>query len=65
MQMDNVDLVVDSKTTDNAFNTLRTNDTEFGHIIVAWQSMLSSHSVNSRVELNRGQANVVVHALAS
>jgi len=61
MRMDNVDFVVDLKTTPDAFNSVRTNITEFGQT----QSLFSSHFVNSRVEFNRRQTNVVAHALAS
>jgi len=47
--MDNVDSVVDSKTTYVAFNSEWLNVTQFGQIIAACQSMFSSHFVNSRV----------------
>jgi len=64
MRMDNVDFVVDSKMVADAFNSNRTNVTEFGQIIAACKELFSSSFVNSRVEFNRRQANEVAHALA-
>jgi len=52
MQMDNVNFVADSKTTADTFNSKQTNVTKFGQIIAAYEFMLSSHFVNSRVEFN-------------
>jgi hypothetical protein len=65
IQMDNVDFVVDSKTTTYTFNSQQTNVTKFGQIIAACQSMLSSDFVNSRVFFNSRQTNVVAHAFTS
>jgi len=64
MRMNNVDFVVDSKTTVDAFNLIRTNITEFGQTIAACQDLFSSSFVNSKVEFNRRQTNEVAHALA-
>jgi len=63
IQMDNVDFVVDSKTTSDAFHSNRSDVSEFGHIITV-QKLFTFQFTNSRVEFNRRQANEVAHALA-
>lgn len=62
---DNVDFVVNSKTTVDAFNSNRTDVTKFGHISASCGGLYSSHFTNSSVEFNRRQTNVVDHVLAS
>jgi hypothetical protein len=64
MQMDNVDFVVESKTTNDAFHHNNSNVSEFGHIILECKRLFTSHFTNSRVDFNRRRANDVVHALA-
>jgi hypothetical protein len=53
MQFDNVDFVVDSKLTVDAFNSNMNDITKFGHIITPGQDLFSSHLTNSRVKFNR------------
>jgi len=64
MQFDNIDFVVDSKLTIDAFNSNHHNVTESGHIIIACQNLFYSHFTNLRVEFNRRQTNVTAHVLA-
>jgi hypothetical protein len=64
MQMDNVDFVVESKTTNDAFHSNRSDVSEFGHIISECKRLFISQFTNSRVEFNRRQTNEVAHALA-
>jgi len=64
MQFDNVEFLVDSKITIDAFNSNRQDVTKFGHIITTCQFFFSSYFTNSRVEFNRRQTNMIVHALA-
>lgn len=62
--MDGVNSVGDSQTTAHTFNSVRTNVTEFGHVITACRPLFSSHFANSRVEFTRQQTNVVAHSQA-
>lgn len=64
MQIDNVDFVVDSKTTNDAFHSNLFDVSEFEHITIECKRLFNSKFTNSRVEFNRRQANQVVHALA-
>jgi len=64
MHLDNIYFEVDSKTTKDALYSGREDITEFGNIIEASRSLLSSKFTNSRVEFVRRQANVVTHTLA-
>jgi len=59
MQFDNVDFAMDSKITYNVFHSQKDDIFEFGHIILACQSLFSTHFTNSRQ-----QANAPAHALA-
>jgi len=52
MQMDNVDFVVDSKTTDDDFHSNKPDASEFGHIISECKRLFTSHFTNSRLEFN-------------
>ena len=62
--MDGVNSMGDLQTTVDTFNSVRTNVTEFGHIITACWPLFSSHFSNSRVEFTRQQTNMVAHSLA-
>jgi ribonuclease HI len=64
MQFDNVDFVLDSKITTDAFNHRWIDVTEFGQVISACQSLFNTNFSNSKVEFNRRQANEVAHTLA-
>lgn len=64
MQLDHVNFETDSKITHDAFHSRKVDDSEFGQIISACQSLFSTHFTNSRVEFIRRQANEVAHALA-
>ena len=65
MQTDNVDIVVDSKTTNDTFHFKRPLVLEFGHIISGCQRLFHLQFTNSRVEFNGRQANAIAHVLAS
>jgi len=52
MHFDNVDFVLNSKITTDAFHTRRIYVTEFGHVITACRHLFSTFT-NSRVEFNR------------
>jgi len=62
--MDNVDFVVDSKTTNDAFHSNLFDVSEFEHITTERKRLFNSKFTNSRVEFNKRQANEVSHALA-
>jgi len=64
MQTDNVDIVVDSKTTNDTFHFKRPLVLEFGHIISGCQKLIHSQFTNYRVEFNRRQINTIAHTLA-
>jgi len=64
MQFDDVDVVLDSKITIDAFHHRQVDVTEFGQVILACQSLFNTHFSNSKVEFNRRQANEVAHTLA-
>jgi len=64
MHLDNIDFEVDSKTIKDALYSGREDITEFGNIITASWSLLSSKFTNSRVEFVQRQAKVVAHTLA-
>lgn len=64
MWFDNVDFVVNSKTTFDAVSSNIIDVTEFSQIIASCQDTLSSSFTNSRVEFNWRQANVIAHAVA-
>jgi hypothetical protein len=53
MQMDNVDFVVDSKTTNGVFHSNRLDVSEFDHVILGCQRLFHSQFTNSRVEFWR------------
>jgi ribonuclease HI len=55
MGFDNVDFVLDSKTTSDAISSNIIDVTKLGQIIAACQDTLSSSFTNSRVEFNRRQ----------
>lgn len=65
MQFDNVDFVVDFKTTTDAFHPKHNDVTIFGSIITAC-ICISSHLIfqTSRVEFNTQQTHLTNHALA-
>ena len=63
MHFDNVDFVLDSKITMDAFHTRRIDVTEFSHVITTCRHLFSTFT-NSMVEFNQRQPNVVAHALA-
>ena len=63
MWFDNVDFVLDSKLTRDAFNHHRPYFTEFGQIIIACRRRFSSYFTNSKVEFNQQQTNEVAHTL--
>ncbi|KEH21136.1 hypothetical protein MTR_8g098925 [Medicago truncatula] len=50
MQSDNVDFILDSKITTNAFNHRRIDVTKFSQVISACQSLFNTHFSNSKVE---------------
>jgi len=56
-------LVITHLVITDAFHTRRIDVTKFGHVITACRHVFSTFT-NSRVEFNRRQANMVVHALA-
>jgi len=62
--MDNVDFVVESKTTNDAFHSNRSDVSEFGHIIPECKRLFTSQFTNSQAEFKRRQTNEVTHALA-
>ena len=64
MQFDNVDFVLDSNITTDAFNHRRIDVTEFGQVMSACQSLFNINFSNSKVEFNKRQANEVAHTLA-
>jgi len=64
MQFDNIDFVLDFKTTTDAFNTHRIDISELGSIIDACWNLFATSFTISRVEFSRRQANVAAHALA-
>lgn len=64
MQMDNVDFMVDSKTTNDVFHSNIFDVSEFSHIISGCHRLFYSQFTDSRVEFNMQQANAVAHALA-
>nr|ABN08771.1 probable reverse transcriptase At2g02650 -, related [Medicago truncatula] len=59
MQFDNVDFVLDSKITTDAFHNRQVDVTEFGQVISTCRSLFNSHFSNSKVEFNRRQSNEV------
>ena len=64
MHFDNVDFMLDSKITTDAFHTRQIEVTNFSHVIIACKHLFSTFT-NFRIEFNRREANVVAHALAS
>ena len=64
MKFDNIDFVVDSETTTDAFHSRRTDISEFGNIIDTCRNLFATSFTNSRVEFSRRQANAAAHALA-
>lgn len=63
MQFDEVDVVLDSKITIDAFHHREVDVTEFGQVISACRSLFNTHFSNSKIEFNEQQANEVAHTL--
>ena len=51
--MDNVDFMVDSKTTNDAFHSNRTDVSKFGYIITECERLFTSQFTNSRGEVQQ------------
>jgi len=64
MQFDNMDFVLDSKTTTIAFHNSWVVATKFGNITSASRNIFASYLTNFRMKFNRRQINVVDHILA-
>jgi ribonuclease HI len=63
MQFDNVNFMLDSKITTDAFNHRQTDVPKFCQVISAYQSLFNTNFSNSKVEFNRRQANEAAHTL--
>jgi hypothetical protein len=64
MQFDNVDFMLDSKTTTNIVHKNRVDAMEFGHVITTCKNTFASQFTNYRVEFNKRQTHDIAHALA-
>lgn len=60
IQFDNVDFVVDSKTTVDAFHSRQTDVMEFSHIITACRDLFSTQFTSFQVEFCPRQSNVLL-----
>ncbi|RHN54362.1 putative 11-S seed storage protein, plant [Medicago truncatula] len=63
MQFDEVDVVLDSKITIDAFHHREVDVTEFGQVISACRSLFNTHFSNLKIEFNEQQATEVAHTL--
>lgn len=64
MSFNNVDFELDSKVTCDAFHSCRDDIFESGHVIASCKALISSFSINFRVEFTRQQTNTVAHPFA-
>lgn len=63
MQFDDVDFMLDSKTTTNIVHMNQVNAMEFGHVITTCKNTFTSQFTNYWVEFNKRQINDIAHTL--